>query len=87
LSIDEVDRIVQNYESRFVLFDDVPGVLTAWRNLVKSLSIKGKRVHDARLAAICHVNAIPAILTFNVTHFTSFPNHFPKFRVLHPANV
>jgi predicted nucleic acid-binding protein len=55
---------VEQFLNRFRLLQDVPAIFTNWITLVKAYSIRGKRVHDARLVA--------AMLTYDVTHLLTF---------------
>src|SRR3954464_2246233 len=45
-------REVADLQQRFPLLPDSPEIFTRWLDLVKQLSIHGKRVHDARLVAV-----------------------------------
>src|SRR5262245_25739489 len=53
------------FEGTFLLLPDSPDIYPAWKALVGGLAIIGKRVHDARLVAVCHVHAVTHLLTFN----------------------
>ena len=75
------------FAASFPLLDDNPAIFPAWLALVDALGVIGKQVHDARLAACCHVHGIDAILTFNVPHFARFSTFGPALRVLDPATV
>ena len=55
--------------------------------LVGALGIIGKRVHDARLVAVCHVHGVPHVLTFNVAHFVGMAGFGPGIVVVDPATV
>jgi len=59
---------------RFPLLRDNPRVFRCWRALVGDFGIKGKRTHDARLAAVMEVHGVSNLLTFNGADFSSFPN-------------
>src|SRR5205823_4665884 len=71
LGLSTMDTEVQaaTFETRFPLLVETPDVYPAWKALVGALGIIGKQVHDARIVAICHVNAVTHLLTFNVAHF------------------
>jgi hypothetical protein len=56
-------------ELRFPILADTPDIYPAWKTLVYALSVIGKQVHDARLVAVCHVDRITHVLTFNLSHF------------------
>ena len=44
---------------------------------------KGKRTHDAKIAALMAAQQVAHLLTFNGAHFASFPH----VRVLDPVKV
>jgi len=54
-----------------------------WRHVVLSLSIQGKQVHDARLAALMTSRNITHILTLDRADFLRYPG----ITVFHPADV
>jgi hypothetical protein len=45
------------------------------------------QVHDARLVAVCQVNAVSELLTFNVSHFSRLTSFGPGVAVLDPASL
>ena len=53
-----------------VVYDDVTTV-TAWLALV-GVGVKGKRAHDARIAALVIAGKVDAVLTSNVSDFRPF---------------
>ncbi len=75
------------FEGTFPLLTETPDIYPAWKALVAALAIIGKRVHDARLVAICHVHAVKQVLTFNVSHFTGMAGFGPGITVVDPATV
>jgi predicted nucleic acid-binding protein len=75
------------FEAAFPLLPDTPDIYSAWKALVQALGVIGKRVHDARLAAVCHVHGVTHLLTFNVANFTGLAAFGPGVVVVHPANV
>ncbi len=83
----EAKAKVDDFLATFPLLDDTSAIFPAWLALVDALGVIGKQVHDARLAACCHVHGIDAILTFNVPHFARFSTFGPGLRVLDPATV
>jgi len=44
-------------------------------------------VHDARLVAVCHVNKVTHLLTFNVGHFARLAGFGPGIIVVDPSTV
>jgi len=87
LTIAETEAIAMDFEARFAMLADHPGIYTRWKSLVGAMGIIGKQVHDARLVAVCHVHAVSHILTFNVAHFNRMATFGPGVVVLDPATV
>jgi predicted nucleic acid-binding protein len=56
----------------FRMLRDERAIFAIWELLVSSLGIKGKQVHDARLAAAMRRHAITHLLTFNGADFTRY---------------
>jgi predicted nucleic acid-binding protein len=75
------------FEGTFPLLAETPDIYAAWKALVGALGIIGKRVHDARLIAVCHVHAVTHVLTFNVPHFIGMAGFGPGIIVVDPATV
>ena len=50
-------------------------------------AVIGKRVHDARLVAVCHVHQVTHLLTFNIVHFTPMAGHGPGVVIVDPASI
>ncbi|HXD89299.1 MAG TPA: PIN domain-containing protein [Urbifossiella sp.] len=81
------EALAANFEAKFPLLPETSDIYPAWKTLVCTLGIIGKQVHDARLVAVCHVNRVSHLLTFNVSHFSRMSGHGPPLSILHPANV
>jgi hypothetical protein len=75
------------FEGTFPLMVETPAIYPAWKGLVGALGIIGKRVHDARLVAVCHVHAVTHVLTFNVAHFAGMSGFGPGIVIVDPATV
>jgi predicted nucleic acid-binding protein len=75
------------FEGTFPLLAETPDIYPAWKALVGALGVIGKRVHDARLVAVCHVDAVTHVLTFNVSHFVGMAGFGPGIVVVDPATV
>jgi predicted nucleic acid-binding protein len=75
------------FEGVFPLLAETPDIYPAWKALVGALGIIGKRVHDARLVAVCHIHAVTHLLTFNVSHFAGMAGFGPGLVVVDPATV
>ena len=69
---DEAATEITGIEARFVLLPDAPDIFSHWKALVQRSAVRGKRAHDARLAAVYLAHHLEALLTFNPTDFTAF---------------
>lgn len=87
LSTADTETLAATFETRFPLLDETPDIYPAWNLLVVGLGVIGKQVHDARLAAVCHVYGVTQLLTFNVGHFARFSGFGPGLAVVDPASV
>ena len=67
----------------FEMLEDNPFIFQNWLQLVSSYNIRGKRVHDARLAAVMQAHRVENLLTFNVDDFAAFQH----VKAVHPADV
>jgi predicted nucleic acid-binding protein len=74
--------IAASFEAAFPLLEETPAVYPTWRALADTAGVVGKQVHDARLAAVCHVHGVGQLLTFNVHHFVRFSAIPPGLVVL-----
>lgn len=87
MSAAEADAESARFETTFRLLPETPDVFPMWKVIVAALGVVGKTVHDARLAAVCHLYAVDSILTFNVGHFTRLTGYGRPIAVVHPTNV
>lgn len=87
LSAVDAEAKAAGFEAKFSLLPETPDIYLAWKALVSALGIIGKRVHDARLVAVCHVHAVTHLLTFNVSHFARMAGFGPGVVVVDPATV
>lgn len=69
-TLDEVEFVL----SRFPLLDDIPAVMAHWLQLVSSLGVVGRQVHDARIVAVMKAHAVTHLVTFNVRDFRRYPD-------------
>ncbi len=67
LSAGDAEAKAAVFEGTFPLLAETPDIYPAWKALVGALGVIGKRVHDARLVAVCHAHAVTHVLTFNVS--------------------
>jgi predicted nucleic acid-binding protein len=75
LRVAEAEAKAGVFESTFPMLEETQDIYPAWKDLVKALSVIGKRVHDDRLVAVCHVHQVTHLLTFNVSHFIPMAGH------------
>jgi predicted nucleic acid-binding protein len=87
LSVTEAEAQSAGFEAAFPLLPESPEIYLAWKAIVHDLGIISKQVHDARLIAVCQVNDVDHILTFNGPHFTRMAGQQPSMVVVHPSNV
>jgi len=87
LTVAEAESKSAIFEGSFPLLLETPDIYPAWKTLVTSLVVIGKRVHDARLVAICHVHKVTHLLTFNTPHFQSLATFGPGVIIVDPASV
>ena len=83
----DAEALAATFEARFPLLAETPDVYPAWKALVGALGVIGKQVHDARLVAVCHVQGVTHVLTFNVSHFARLAGFGSGVVVVHPASV
>ncbi len=79
LVADELNQLIDDHD----LLDETAEIFQKWLGLVSSLAIRGKRVHDVRLAALMQVNGIERVLTLNIQDFASLPGII----AVHPRDV
>jgi predicted nucleic acid-binding protein len=87
LSVVDAEAKAAAFEGMFPLLPETPDIFAAWKALVGALAIIGKRVHDARLVAVCHAHAVKHVLTFNVSHFIGMAGFGPGIVVVDPVTV
>jgi predicted nucleic acid-binding protein len=87
LPIVDAEAKAAAFEGTFPLLAETPDIFPAWKALVGTLGVVGKRVHDARLVAVCHVHSVTHLLTFNVADFAGLAGYGPGVVVVDPATV
>ena len=70
-------------KSMFELLPDIPAIYPVWESLVTRHQVSGKPAHDARLVAAMASHGLTAILTFDESGFSRYPD----IEVVHPAAV
>ena len=79
-SVAATNRLTSRLETFFTILPESMETFRQWRQLVAAHSVKGAKVHDARLVATIIAYKLDAILTFNIPDFARFP-----ITVLDPA--
>lgn len=87
LSVADTQAKATVFEGKFPLLAETPDIFPAWKALVDARGIIGKRVHDARLVAVCHVHRVSHVLTFNVGHFVGMAGIGPGIVVVDPTTI
>ncbi|MDZ7620831.1 MAG: type II toxin-antitoxin system VapC family toxin [Patescibacteria group bacterium] len=85
LSAEDTEELATEFEARFPMLTETPAIYPAWKDIVASVAIVGKQVHDARLVAVCHVHSVTHLMTFNAAHFTRFAGYGAGIMVVNPA--
>ena len=67
----------------FELVPDIPAIYPIWESLVIKYQVSGKPAHDARLVAAMQAHGLSAVLTFDRSGFSCFPD----IEVVHPEEV
>ena len=87
LPVAEAQAKSEEFESLFAVVPDTPDIYPAWKSLASASAATGKQVHDVRLIAICKVNNIDRVLTFNVRHFLRIAAFVPGLSIVSPSSV
>jgi predicted nucleic acid-binding protein len=78
-----VGNSIERLRRRFVLLSEGPELLDRWLEIVTVYHLRGKRAHDARLAAIALLYDISQVLTLNTGDF----NGIDGITAIHPIDV
>jgi predicted nucleic acid-binding protein len=87
MAVEDAAELVEYFESDFRIVPDSPLIYPAWKQLVIEAGVTGKHVHDARLVAICRVNQIENLLTFNGRQFARYATVATNFNIVEPATI
>lgn len=66
-------EVISRLRGQFVLLDEGPAAFERWLALVNAAEIRGKRAHDARLAAVMLSQGVTHVLTLNTADFDGLP--------------
>lgn len=72
LSISKTQERLHLLERIVSLLPDHPDAYAKWKAIVVDKSVKGVKVHDARLAALMHVSGVTHILSLNTGDFLRY---------------
>lgn len=72
LSILQAEEELRRAEGLFGVHADTAIVYPEWRRIVLLYEVKGKQVHDARIAAAAHMHGVTHLLTYNVSDFKRY---------------
>jgi predicted nucleic acid-binding protein len=81
LTIEQTDKQTRILEKFFHIVPEERQTYSIWRDLVKTHSVSGVRVHDARLVAWMMTHSIDDIITLNGSDFVRYPGmkaHLPS---------
>jgi predicted nucleic acid-binding protein len=73
--------VVARLRMQFPLLDEGPPAFERWLALVASAEVRGKRAHDARLAAVMLSQEVTHILTLSTADFDGLPS----ITAVHPS--
>ncbi|KAI9133241.1 PIN domain-containing protein [Acaryochloris sp. CCMEE 5410] len=82
-SIEQTQNVMIQLLDRFPMAKETAQIFPEWLKLVTDNQIKGKRTHDARIAAVMMASNINRILTLNSRDFLGIPD----IMVVHPQAV
>ncbi len=74
---------ITRLRGQFALLAEGPESFERWLALVEGAEVRGKRAHDARLAALLLSNGLTRILTLNTPDFHSLPG----ITAVHPSTL
>ena len=72
LQHEEIIQAIRNFEEDFIVLNEGAEVTKKLLKLAEKISVSGKQIHDANIAATMLVNGITELLTHNVSDFKRF---------------
>lgn len=82
-SIAEAEAEIERIGSLLTILPEPPDIFEKWRLLVSKYSARGKKAHDARIAAAMVAHRVENIVTFNDSDF----RRYTEFNTLTPTEV
>ena len=83
MTIDKAADELMKLQTLFMLLLDESPVFPEWEKLVIQHQVRGKQVHDARIAAAMKVHGVTHLLTFNTDDF----KRYTDIVAVHPASL
>jgi predicted nucleic acid-binding protein len=83
LSPQQVESEVQLILGHYMVLKDDPTIFDHWHDLVRSVGVSGRQVHDARRVAVMYTYGVTHLLTLNGTDFARYPG----VMAVHPGTV
>ncbi len=71
----------------FQLVPETPEIFAQWEAILSRISVQGKQVHDACIAAVCLATGIEFLLTYNGADLARYAQAFHNFSVVSPADI
>lgn len=79
----KVGEAISALRQQFGFLDERPEVFERWLSLVMSAQVRGKRSHDARLAALALSHGVTDILTLNTADYAGLTG----IRAIRPSSA
>jgi predicted nucleic acid-binding protein len=76
-------EVIAQLRARFAILDEGPAAFERWLDLVRTAGVRGKRAHDAHIAAVMLSHEVTHVLTLNTSDFEGLPG----ITAVHPAGV
>jgi predicted nucleic acid-binding protein len=76
---------VQGFTRRFTIAEDSATVTAQHLTLLSTITVQGKKVHDANIVATMLVYGVPNLLTHNVADFTRYAHLITIIPLVPPA--
>ena len=80
---DSRDALTNLEDSPLTLLNDTPDVYLSWRDIVRTVEVRGRQAHDANLAAAMSAHGVSQLLTMDRRDFARYPG----LAVLTPDSV
>ena len=66
-------RNIESFMHRCVILEEIELSITKLLYLVQSYSLKGKKIHDANIAAVMYVHNVSMLISIDASGFSLFP--------------